>query len=170
MRRNCEEFVQDLICEKILGNNYRWFFLRVYKKLYKHCTEKNDRRKWSFLMVDEIHKAMNNNSLRCTIASELSHHCKWHIELTGMPFGRNPSGLWAQAYIVDGRKALLDNYYFFEKVFGKKEHNYFSNHDEYPFDTDKLDILRGKIAHMVLSCKLLNRSESEKRKIRNITN
>lgn len=106
------------------------------------------------IIIDEIHKAMNDDALRFVIAEELCRHCDWRIGLTGTPFGRDPSKLWAQTYLLDGGEALSPNKAFFEQAFGKKKYNHFSKKDEYPFDNSNLPIVREKIAHMMLACTL----------------
>jgi hypothetical protein len=105
--------------------------------------------------VDEIHGAMNYDSLRHQITAALAYHPQWRLGLTGTPFGRDPFALWGQAFIIDGGRTLSNNYFFFEPAFGKRKYSHFSRTGyEYVFDKDKMPVLQAKMDHMVLTCKL----------------
>jgi hypothetical protein len=108
------------------------------------------------LIVDEIHKIMDPGSLRFAIISELGAATEWRLGMTGTPFGRDPFALWAQSFLVDGGDALGNNFYFFQHAFGKLKYNHFKKGNKYEqvFDQRKLPLLREKISHMALACRL----------------
>jgi hypothetical protein len=105
--------------------------------------------------IDEIHMAGNYDTLRFTIASELVAHCDWRLGMTGTPFGRDPLLMWAEAFLVDGGAALGRSFHFFREAFCKQKYNPFSySRVEYQFDSEKLPLLRDKMAAMSLTCDL----------------
>jgi hypothetical protein len=96
------------------------------------------------VVFDEIHKINHTNtvSFKC-IKEFVDRMPPYRLGLTGTPIGRDPHGLWAQAYIIDGGRTLRDNFYFFKAAFAKSEED--SN-----FDEDKLPLLRAKLNHMIV--------------------
>jgi len=102
------------------------------------------------LIIDEIHRAMRFDGLYFQIAAEISTNCQWCLGLTGTPFGRDPSGLWAEAFLTDKGKTLSTSYHFFLEAFGKEVYNYAIKRYETVFDKDKLPILQAKLEHMML--------------------
>ena len=107
------------------------------------------------VVIDEIHMAGHNDTLRFNIAAELTKRCEWRLGLTGTPFGRDPLLLWAQAFLIDGGEALSASYRFFREAFCKVKYNHFSaSKTEYVFDPKKLPLLRDKMRAMVLTCEL----------------
>jgi hypothetical protein len=113
-------------------------------------------------IIDEIHKAMNDQALRFKIAVELVKHCRWRAGLTGTPFGRNPFVLWAEAFLMDGGESLSTSRFFFEEAFGDRAYHHFNRLGyQYVFPKPgsrnherQMDILRGKLQHMVMSLAL----------------
>jgi len=110
------------------------------------------------VIIDEIHKAMNSETLRFKIGVELIKHCRWRAGLTGTPFGRNPFVLWGEAYLMDEGESLGFNRYFFEEAFGDRQYNHFNyNNTQWVFPKagtrrydERLALLRGKLQHMVM--------------------
>jgi len=113
-------------------------------------------------IIDEIHKAMNNEALRFKIATELVQHCRWRAGLTGTPFGRNPFVLWAEAFLMDGGDALSTSKGFFEEAFGVRTYHHFRpGNIQYVFPKpgtrqheERMAILKGKLQHMMMSLSL----------------
>jgi hypothetical protein len=114
------------------------------------------------VIIDEIHKAMNDQALRFKIATELVQHCRWRAGLTGTPFGRNPFVLWAEAFLIDGGESLSTSRYFFEEAFGERKYHHWNRSGvQYVFPKPgtrehdrRMDILRGKLRHMMMSLAL----------------
>lgn len=107
------------------------------------------------VVIDEIHLAKHHDTLRFAIASKLVQQCQWRLGLTGTPYGRDPFGLWAQFYLIDGGERLSNNYYFFRTAFGKQIYNRFvPGNKEYVFDMKKLPILKEKTQDITLTCLL----------------
>jgi hypothetical protein len=106
-------------------------------------------------VCDEIHGAMWPSSLRHDIMVALAHHADWRLGLTGTPFGRDPFGMWGQAYIVDGGQTLGRTFYFFEQAFGVEKYNHFSRtKKEWLFNPKMMKTLRVKMEHLTLACPL----------------
>ena len=112
------------------------------------------------VIIDEIHKAMNDEALRFKIAVELVQHCRWRAGLTGTPFGRDPFVLWAEAFLMDGGESLSTARRFFEEAFGVRQFLPFRG-VQYVFPKPgskehvrRMDILKGKLRHMMMSLSL----------------
>jgi hypothetical protein len=114
------------------------------------------------VIIDEIHKAMNDQALRFKIAVELVKHCQWRAGLTGTPFGRNPFVLWAEAFLMDDGASLSTSKYFFEEAFGVRQYHHWNfSGVQYVFPKPgtreherRMDLLRGKLQHMMMSLSL----------------
>lgn len=111
------------------------------------------------VVIDEIHMAGHDDTLRFAIASELVARCRWRLGLTGTPFGRDPLLMWAQAYLIDGGAALTTSYRFFREAFCTAKHNIFKARytkfaNDYVFDRKKLPLLKDKLQAMTLYCAL----------------
>jgi SNF2-related domain len=105
-------------------------------------------------IIDEIHSAKNNTTLRFRMAEEIIRDCDMRLGLSGTPFGRNPYDVWSQAYLIDGGQTLGFNYQFFEAAFGIKRKNRFTGKPEYLFDQKKQGLLEEKLSSLALSYKL----------------
>lgn len=104
------------------------------------------------VVIDEVHMTQHHDSLRFQIAALLVENCDWRLGLTGTPFGRDPFGLWAQYYLIDGGERLTKNFYFFQQAFGRQVRNRFSPRGfDYVFDNRKMPILQKKIQDITLS-------------------
>lgn len=104
------------------------------------------------VIIDEIHGCKNWQSLRFQIGEGLVDKARFRMGLTGTPWGRNPLDAWAQAFLIDGGKALGRSYHFFEAAFGVKQINYAAGQrKEFVFDKAKMPILQAKLATMSLS-------------------
>lgn len=158
---------EDNLC-KAIEEDYdfcvvAWSTLQVLftKKIYKTLVADKElifdvvAQCFNTIIIDEIHMVMNPRTLRFEIAEQLVQNCEYRMGLTGTPIGRNPFGLWSQAYLIDEGKALSNNYYFFKNAFGYKQYNHFArNKQVIEFDHDKFDKLQNKIKHMTLTCAL----------------
>lgn len=105
----------------------------------------------SLVIMDEIHLCQNVFSLRFKIADELTCRAKFRLGLTGTPVGRDPSKVWAQAYLVDRGLALSKNYFFFMACFGEKKMNWALKRQFDVFDNKKLPLLQQKLAPVALT-------------------
>lgn len=68
------------------------------------------------------------------------------FELSGTPFGRDPTPLWAQMYLVDGGESLGPTLGLFRAAFFKEEENYFGGPD-YEFREKMSPTLHRLLAH-----------------------
>jgi hypothetical protein len=109
------------------------------------------------VVIDEIHQAGHEDTLRFAIASELVAKCRWRLGLTGTPVGRSPLLLWAQAALIDGGRTLSASPRFFREAFCTTKPNRFKkgfNPFDWVFDNKKLPILRDKMVSISLHCAL----------------
>lgn len=79
---------------------------------------------FNVLIMDEIHKNKNVNSLTYRMCRAISKEMEYVYGLTGTPFGRNPEDLWAQFYLVDLGETLGTTLGFFRDVFFRTDSNY----------------------------------------------
>jgi SNF2 family DNA or RNA helicase len=90
---------------------------------------------WAHAMVlDESVKIGNHQSLfyRCT--NKISQFATYRILLSGRPFGRDPTPLWAQFHILDHGLTLGPTLGLFRAAFFTEKDNWFSGFPEYKFD------------------------------------
>ena len=106
---------------------------------------------FSFVIMDEIHKCKNFQSLRYQITEGLVAHCQFRLGLTGTPLARDPLALWAQAFLVDRGAALGKNYFFFRAAFGKEVMNWALKRPMLAFDSSKMKLLQQKLAPVAIS-------------------
>lgn len=85
-------------------------------------------RKWfggfNMLIMDEIHKIKNSNSLTYRMCRAISAQAEYAIGLTGTPFGKNLQDLWSQFYVIDFGETLGDTLGIYRAVFFKSKQNY----------------------------------------------
>lgn len=98
-------------------------------------------KKFDVVIFDESTAIKNHNSLNFKIARRLTKVSAGQYLLTGTPFGRDPSDLWAQFYICDRGETLGDTLGLFRAAFFKTKQNYWTGFDTYVFDTKKEDLL-----------------------------
>ena len=71
------------------------------------------------VVFDESTKIKNLKSLITVIAKELSWHAEFAVALTGTPFGRDPTDIFAQFLVVDGGETFGKNLPMFHAAFFK---------------------------------------------------
>lgn len=92
------------------------------------------------VVLDEIHRVGNKNSLIFRMCDALCKRAKVRYGLTGTPFGRDPERLWAQFYLIDRGATLGPTLGLFRAAFFTAEDNYFGGVD-YTFDEKHADLL-----------------------------
>lgn len=77
------------------------------------------------LVLDESSEVKGHDSLIFRICRKLSKTSHLVLALSGTPFGRDPTALWAQMNLVDGGETLGETLGLFRGVFFKTSVNYF---------------------------------------------
>ena len=104
-------------------------------------------RKFNGLVLDESTVVMNKRSLIFRICNQFSRFVDMCFGLTGTPFGKEPTPLWAQFYILDRGQTLGPTLGLFREALFKKKRNYWSGGWDYKFDRKKLGALSRLIGH-----------------------
>ena len=99
------------------------------------------------IVMDEIHKCSNTQSLTYRMCRAISNECRYGIGLSGTPFGKDLEDLWSQFYLVDFGETLGPTKGLFQEAFFIKSLNYFTKFPEYKFDKSKLPLLKKVIKH-----------------------
>lgn len=99
------------------------------------------------LVCDESTWVGNHTKLPFRICRQLSKTSQAVFPMTGTPFNRDPTMLWAQMYLVDDGETLGETLGLFRSVFCKESTNYFSGFQEYTFDKKKEALLNNMIAN-----------------------
>jgi SNF2 family DNA or RNA helicase len=115
------------------------------KKLLKELSER-----FQGLILDESVVAKNHTKLPYRICRALAKTVKTMFILTGTPFNRDPSELWAQMYLVDFGETLGETLGLFRAAFFKEKPNFFGGMD-YTFDKKMEPILNRILANRSIS-------------------
>lgn len=99
------------------------------------------------LICDEATEVSSRATLAWRICRKLAQSAGTVIELTGTPFGRDPTPLWSQMYLVDNGHTLGENLGLFRAALFKQRDNYWSGFPEFTFDKKKKAVLHRLIAH-----------------------
>jgi SNF2 family DNA or RNA helicase len=100
------------------------------------------------LICDEPQQELaNKTTLAWRVCRKIGQNAGMLIQLTGTPFGRDPTPLWSQMYLVDEGHSLGENLGIFRAAFFKTRDNYWSGFPEFVFDKKKDDLLHRFIAH-----------------------
>lgn len=75
------------------------------------------------VIFDESTKAANHKSLTHKLARKVSYAAEFRYALAGMPFGRDPTPLWAQMFLIDHGKTLGPTLALFRAGFFNEEEN-----------------------------------------------
>lgn len=78
------------------------------------------------VIYDEITKAGNTRSLTHSLCRAVSRKAAHRYGLAGMPFGRDPTPLWAQMYLIDKGATLGPTLGLFRAGFFREEPNEYS--------------------------------------------
>ena len=95
---------------------------------------------------DESTKLGNQDSLPSRICRKLSKNAPFVWALAGRPFGRDPTLVWNQQYLVDLGESLGDTLGLFRAGFFTEKRGYFKQY-EYKFQEEKRDLLSDFMAH-----------------------
>lgn len=98
------------------------------------------------VVYDEIHHCKNSKSLQFELCDVLSENTAYRYGLTGTPFGRDPSDLWAEFYLCDRGETLGTSLEMFQQAFFTKRTNYMG-YPEWVFDNRKKFKLNKVIKH-----------------------
>lgn len=102
------------------------------------------------LINDESTSIGNRSTLFFRIGHQIAKVAPIAFNLTGTPFGRDPTPLWAQMYLIDRGESLGKTLGLFRAAFFKEEMNYFSGWPDYVFDKKKTSLLNDLLAHRSL--------------------
>ncbi len=75
----------------------------------------------SAMIMDEITACKNSDKLTFKAVNTLSMAVPIRYGLTGRPFGRDPSVLWAQCFLVDHGETFSQSFSFFHEAYFKKK-------------------------------------------------
>jgi SNF2 family DNA or RNA helicase len=92
------------------------------------------------VVFDESQSIKNHRSLTYQICKRIATHCKVKYAMTGTPFGRDPSDLWTQFYVIDNGDTLGYTLSIFRQGFFRESINYWGGY-EYIFNKKKEKLL-----------------------------
>ena len=98
------------------------------------------------LILDESHHVSNHAALPYRICRQLNGHVNTLFELTGTPFGRDPSLLWAQLHLIDGGYTLGETLGLYRATFFNTRINFWGGY-EHTFLRRKQPMLNRFLAH-----------------------
>lgn len=90
------------------------------------------------------------SSLAFRVCRQFAKRGKVGLALSGTPFGRDPTPLWAQMFLVDGGDSIGANLGMFRAAFFTEAENPWGG-TEYTFDDKKSPLLRRCLAHRSIS-------------------
>lgn len=79
---------------------------------------------FDFVVLDEVHKLKNHNSLIYKCLLKLSPLVGFVYGMTGTPFGKNPENLWPEFHVVDLGETLGDTLGLFREAFFDEKFGY----------------------------------------------
>lgn len=83
----------------------------------------------NMLVMDEIHKIKNPNTLSYRMCRAISADAKWAMGLTGTPFGKNVQDLWSQFFVIDFGETLGTTLGMYRSVFFSTKLNYWGGYE-----------------------------------------
>lgn len=98
------------------------------------------------LVMDESNLAKSKNKLPFRICRQISNEALIVFALSGTPFGRDPTDLWGQMFIVDRGDTLGETLGLFRAAFFTEKQNHWGGMD-YTFDARKMGLLHRTLAH-----------------------
>jgi len=100
------------------------------------------------IIMDEssADQAVQHRNLAWRICRKISKSARCVFALSGTPFGRDPTPLWAQMFLVDGGESLGPTLGLFRAAFFKTKLNYWGG-EEHEFDPKKAPLLHRCLAH-----------------------
>lgn len=107
-------------------------------------------RTFDAIVMDESTSVANPKKLPFRICRQITNHTKAAFALSGTPFGRDPTPLWAQMFLIDRGDSLGKNLGIFRAAFFKEKENFWSGWPTYVFDPKKKELLHRFLAHRSL--------------------
>ena len=102
------------------------------------------------IVWDESTKLGNQGSLVFRICRKIAQTCDYRYALAGRPFGRDPTMIWSQQYLVDQGESLGDTLGLFRAAFFHEKRGHFGGF-EYTFDEKMRDQLAQMMQHRSIS-------------------
>lgn len=102
------------------------------------------------LVNDESTKVGNHDSLYFKIANRAADKVPILYNLTGRPYGRDPSMAWSQFYLLDRGETLGPTLGLFRERFFKKRKAHFHRGHDFKFDKTRLPELQRVMGHSSL--------------------
>lgn len=99
------------------------------------------------IIMDESTMLASRSSLPFRVCRQISKVCSYAFILTGTPFGRDPTSLWTQMFLLDWGETLGPNLGIFREAFFKSKINYWTGFPEYTFDKKKEPLLHRLLAN-----------------------
>ena len=144
------------------------FVFETYAGLTRMVTNKEQRKKGNKLVpdpkkllklanhfqgfvCDESVAVGNHTALPFRICRKLSKTSNAVFTMTGTPFNRDPTLMWAQMFLVDNGYTLGETLGLFRSIFCKESENYFSGMPEYTFNKKQQSLLNEFIANRSIS-------------------
>lgn len=100
----------------------------------------------SALVMDEATKGANKGSLNYRVCNQISKFASVRYELAGRPFGRDPTALWSQLYLIDRGETLGETLGMFRAAFFRTDRNRWGGFD-YKFRKDLKPTLNRILRH-----------------------
>jgi SNF2 family DNA or RNA helicase len=97
------------------------------------------------LVLDESVAVSNRAKLPYRLVKQLAKSCPVRFPMCGTPFGRDPTLLWAQMYLIDWGNTLGETLGLFRKALFKESDTFWGG-VEYKFDKKKAPLLNRLIA------------------------
>jgi SNF2 family DNA or RNA helicase len=101
---------------------------------------------FDMVIYDEASVMGNNLSLFFRVARQMRKYIKIRYGLTGTPFGRDPSALWSEFYVIDSGDALGPTKGLFQQVFFTRKKRFWGGFD-YTFRKPRSRELYRMMAH-----------------------
>jgi superfamily II DNA or RNA helicase len=103
------------------------------------------------VVCDESVNVGHHTNLPFRLCRQLAKTSPVLFTMTGTPFNRDPTLMWAQMFLVDSGYTLGETLGLFRSIFCRETENYFSGAKEYKFDKKQQVLLNNLIAHRSIS-------------------
>jgi len=105
------------------------------------------------VIYDESTSLKNPKSLTFKLCQHFKDTVPYRYGLTGTPFGRDPSDLWAQFYVIDGGESLGYTWWFFMNTFFSQNKGFWGG-IEWKFQKRRKKYLHQKVGNRSLTYQL----------------
>jgi len=102
------------------------------------------------IVLDESTKVGNHQSLTYKLCRKISSECHWRYALAGRPFGRDPTMIWSQQFLIDRGETLGETLGLFRAAFFREKKAWFGGFD-YIFDKRMEETLSDIMQHRSIS-------------------